>query len=78
MNYQKGQVSALALWLMGGIGTITLAFGGWGVSQIGAVQGVTVENTNRITVTEVKIDNVERNIEIIREDIKIIRMLLEK
>jgi len=78
MNYQKGQVSVLSLWLMGTIGAIVMGSWGWGVTQIGSVQGASTENTNRITITEVKIDNVEDDISEIKADVKAIRMLLEK
>ena len=78
MKYQRGQISPLAMWLMGGLGTIVFAFGGWSTTQLGGVESELNLNTNRITVTEVKIDNVEDDISEIKGDIKAIRMLLEE
>lgn len=77
MKHQKGQISPLAMWLMGGLGTVILAFGGWTVNQVGGVESETQENTNRIIRTETKVENVEKDITEINDNIKAIRMLLE-
>ena len=78
MKYQRGQISTLAMWLIGVLGTIAIGAGSWTFSQTAAVGAVGQENANRITVTEVKIDNVQEDIKEIKDDVKIIRNLLER
>ncbi len=78
MKYQTGQITPLAMWLMGGLGTVVFAFGGWSATQLGGVEDEVQIITNRVTVTEVKINNVEDDISEIKSDLKAIRMLLEE
>ena len=77
MKYQRGQISPLAMWLIAGMGSLVLGVGTWTIAQLDDVEGVGQANTTRVTVTEVKIENVEMDIREIKDDIKANRSLLE-
>ncbi len=75
---QKGQISPLAMWLIAGMGSLLLGVGTWTVAQLDDVEQATQDNTNRVIVTEVKIENVEMDIREIKEDVRANRTLLER
>jgi len=50
LNKQKGQISALAMWLLGGIATVVVGFSGW-------VGVVAIDNKTDIKVVEERENN---------------------